>query len=337
MSVYVSVLVCTHNGAGRLPETIRHLAAQEADEIEWELLIIDNASTDETAAVARRECEKHADRIDYRLLYEPQAGKGNALERGFGQARGRYLVVCDDDTWLAPDYLSLAVEVMDEHPEVGVLSGWGEAVVSGPEPDWFAEYKGGLGLGRLGFPSGDVTEEVGGFGGAGSVLRRSAIDALWRAGYSFINPARGQDWELCKALRLAGWRFWYEERLRFRHEVEPQLLRWEDFLRRVAISGRNTPCWHAFDEVIEGKFTPTQVPSRLYWLRKVVPGVLNGHLAKVLLGLAKRKLRGNTRNDRYRSLVYQFNVWLGYVQMRGRFVDLIRRAIRIQEESTNRH
>jgi glycosyltransferase involved in cell wall biosynthesis len=330
-------LVCTHNGAERLPETIRYLSGQETHGIEWELLIVDNASTDDTARVARRECGEHAERLDYRLLYEPEPGKGNALLRGFDAARGRYLVVCDDDTWLAPDYLRRAVEVMDRHEQIGALRGRGRAVLEGEAPEWTRHYEGAYGEVEAGAECGDVTESVGALGGAGTVLSAAAVRAVREAGFLFVNPFHGEDYELCLALRTAGYRLWYDDSLSFEHYVVAEKLGWEEFLRRMAISGRNTPQWQAYNEVIDGTFCATEVPSRLYWLRKVVPSLVNGHLAKVLWGLLKHRVTGNTQCDRYRSLVYQLNVWLGYLKLRGRFVELIRTAIRIKDKTTNLH
>src|SRR6185437_5482655 len=57
----VSVVICTYNGAARLPRTLAHLAAQEnTGAIAWEVLVVDNASTDDTAEVARRCWPAHA-------------------------------------------------------------------------------------------------------------------------------------------------------------------------------------------------------------------------------------------------------------------------------------
>ena len=55
VSVGVSVVICTHNGAKLLPETLAHLRKQQVSKgVRWEVLIIDNASTDDSASVARQ-------------------------------------------------------------------------------------------------------------------------------------------------------------------------------------------------------------------------------------------------------------------------------------------
>ena len=74
MDMKISVIICTYNGASRLPATLEKLAAQSVPaECPWEVLLIDNASTDDTAAVAKQIA------IDFpaplRVLHEPTPGK----------------------------------------------------------------------------------------------------------------------------------------------------------------------------------------------------------------------------------------------------------------------
>src|SRR5690348_8092021 len=70
----ISVVICTYNGAERLPQTLAHLAAQEdTGTIAWEVLVVDNASTDDTAEVARR-CWPADAPAPLRVVGEPRMG-----------------------------------------------------------------------------------------------------------------------------------------------------------------------------------------------------------------------------------------------------------------------
>ena len=83
----VSIIICCHNGAERLPETIRHIARQRVPaHIPWELLIIDNGSTDDTALVARKEWQKHRVDTYIRIVRESTLGLSYARARGFREA-----------------------------------------------------------------------------------------------------------------------------------------------------------------------------------------------------------------------------------------------------------
>lgn len=51
----VSIVICCYNSASRLPETLQHIAEQEvAANISWEVIVVDNASTDNTQEIAKK-------------------------------------------------------------------------------------------------------------------------------------------------------------------------------------------------------------------------------------------------------------------------------------------
>ena len=95
----VSIMICCHNGAARLPETLAHLSRQKVDPgIPWEVLIVDNASTDDTAPRARQLWPESAP-APLRIIPEPQQGKPYACLRGLNEARYEFLGIIDDDNW----------------------------------------------------------------------------------------------------------------------------------------------------------------------------------------------------------------------------------------------
>ena len=125
----VTVVICCHNSAARLPETLRHLAQQKVPpELLWEILVIDNVSTDDTLAVINHFSSQHPN-IAIRVVNEPQLGTGYARRRGIGEALHDIIFFVDDDNWLAPDYLAILVDSMKQHPEIAVLGGMSTADV----------------------------------------------------------------------------------------------------------------------------------------------------------------------------------------------------------------
>jgi glycosyltransferase involved in cell wall biosynthesis len=74
----VSVAICSHNGEKRLPRTIAHLKRQKVvNGLKWEVLLIDNASSDHTAAVVRQ-CWNDDAPAPLRIIHEPRLGLGHA-------------------------------------------------------------------------------------------------------------------------------------------------------------------------------------------------------------------------------------------------------------------
>lgn len=100
----------------------------------WEILIIDNGSTDQTRAVV----EGYADRLPIRWVFEPQAGLSNARNRGVAEARGEYLVWTDDDVVVHGEWLPAYLAAFEAHPECAVFGGKVTPVLEGPTPEWFA-------------------------------------------------------------------------------------------------------------------------------------------------------------------------------------------------------
>lgn len=112
----VSILLPFRNTAATLDAAIASIVAQNCTE--WELLLIDNASTDESHAVARRLADRDT-RIH--LLHEPRIGIAHALNTGLAHAQGRYIARMDADDISHPERLAKQVAYLEAHPEIGVL------------------------------------------------------------------------------------------------------------------------------------------------------------------------------------------------------------------------
>ena len=130
MNKGITVIICTYNGALRLAKTIESLALQTAtNKIQWELIVVDNASTDDSAKVAREEWEKYKlNSVPFTVFFESKPGKIHALSQGVNSAKFEYMVICDDDNWLNSDYLEIMYSILESHPEVGAVGGQGIAV-----------------------------------------------------------------------------------------------------------------------------------------------------------------------------------------------------------------
>lgn len=112
----VSVVLPFHDAESTLEAAIASIVGQTFQE--WELLLIDNDSTDGGPMIARRWSGSDP-RI--RLLSEARVGIAYALNTGLDQARGRYVARMDADDIAHPERLAKQVAWLDAHPDVGVL------------------------------------------------------------------------------------------------------------------------------------------------------------------------------------------------------------------------
>jgi glycosyltransferase involved in cell wall biosynthesis len=241
MSEGLSIVVCCHNSARLLPETLGRLAAQHLTGPlpPCEVLVVDNASTDQTSTVARESWPPDCP-IPLRVVPEPELGLTSARLRGIVEAKYEFVCFVDDDNRVSSDWLETVSNLVSEHDDVGAFGGQIEAIAESTLPAWFDRFQNYYAVGQQGDKAGDVTDSRGYLWGAGLCLRKRAWQMLAENQFSFLLSDRkgqalsaGGDAELCYALRLAGWRLWYEPRLRMQHFLPDSRLRW-DYLRRVS-------------------------------------------------------------------------------------------------------
>jgi glycosyltransferase involved in cell wall biosynthesis len=231
----VSIIICCHNGANRLPETIRHIARQRVPPyIAWELIIIDNGSTDNSAMVARLEWQKHSVDTYLKIVKEPMLGLSYARVRGFKEARYEYMIMCDDDNWLDENYVTMVYKILSENSAIGALGGFGKLIFETEPPAVELSYI--FAAGEQAPCSGKVPGNK--VYGAGCAVRYAAYHKLVASGFkSLLTDRRGAelssggDYELCLALAILGYDIWYDERLRFTHFITRERLTWNYFLR----------------------------------------------------------------------------------------------------------
>ncbi len=228
----VSVIICCYNSALRLPQTLQHLAAQEMPAAcAWEIVLVNNASTDNTVALATAIWQQLGAKTSLRIIQEPRPGQMHARKTGAREAAFEYLVFCDDDNWLGPQYITAAREVMQNHSRVAIAGGRNYPVTDAAAyPDWFEEYKDKYATGVPAKTSGDITMR--GFVlGAGMVTRRSVFLTVNDERYpSLLNGRNGEqlstgdDFEYCKRVMLWDYQLYYDDRMVLEHFIPAERL-----------------------------------------------------------------------------------------------------------------
>ena len=132
----VTVIICTRNRADQLRRTLESAAAMEIPEhVSWELLVVDNGSTDHTPEVV----ESFTGRLPVRRVSEPNAGLSNARNRGVAEAKGDYICWTDDDVLIDPNWLAAYARAFVRHPEAAYFGGPIELVLEGSTPSWLQD------------------------------------------------------------------------------------------------------------------------------------------------------------------------------------------------------
>jgi len=272
-SAGVSILICCHNSAKRIKPTLQHLMQQvDVESIPWEVIVVNNASTDSTLEVISSVWESGPFR-NLRIVNEEELGLIYARLKGLMEASYECVSFVDDDNWVASNWVSTVHRIMKSHPEVGAVGGNISAVFEGMPPFWFDQVSRSYAVGIQGSKSGDISNDIGVLFGAGLSVRKVAWDDLRRSGFTFNLVGRrggklssGEDYELCLALRLAGWKIWYDPSLSLRHFMPKDRLDWMYLRRMLRGVGESDigllPYYYALNK-------KSKLP-RLYWLREVV-------------------------------------------------------------------
>lgn len=239
----VSVIICCYNSAARIVNTLKYLSSQQtAATLLWEVIIVNNASTDNTTEIAKSSWTELSASTPLKIVEQPMPGLSFARRKGIQESSYDILIFCDDDNGLQSNYVMTAWEIMNNNLQIGALGGCGMLNVKIPK--WLEGLEEFYAIGPQGIRSGDVTDTRGCLYGAGLVIRKSVFDQLNQRHFQSLLSDRtkntllsGGDTELTFAIRLIGYRLWYDERLKFEHFISPKRINKWYFTRLMFYMG----------------------------------------------------------------------------------------------------
>lgn len=223
----ITVVICCYNSASRLHETLKHLYLQKKDNsLRLEIIIVDNASTDDTVFVASEIWKQFKnDDIIFKVIEEKQPGLSFARQCGVSEAKYEYIIFCDDDNWLHEDYVQTAYRLISADKTIGVIGGISTAIGDAAMPAWFAKYEEIYSVGKHA-PASGIINNKGYVCGAGMVTRKTVFENAVNNKFPFALSDRkgnalsgGGDVEYCLRLILQGYNIFYSEDLVFKHYI----------------------------------------------------------------------------------------------------------------------
>ncbi len=297
----VSIILCTYNGANKLPKSIAGLAEQRVPEtIPWEIIFVDNNSTDNSESISRLSWDKNPNNrnIPFTYLSESRPGKYFALTKGLKIAKYEYFIIVDDDNILHPNYVRLAFELIHKQPHIGAIGSKTEALFEEPTPTipkWLSTNAERYAIGEQG-TKGDVTTRKH-LWGAGMVSRTNLYLTFYQKYPSFLvthsdqNILVAEDTEYCLRLILRGFRLYYEPELVLQHYVPNERLSieyWHKLNLNIENSFQVIDAYYMATKVYSHKYNTTLKKLRLKILTKVRARIQSGQKKarqKMLLGI----------------------------------------------------
>lgn len=237
LSYGMTILIACYNASSIIEQTLNCLMKlHRVQDFSWEVLLVDNNSTDNTIGLAKRIWKGDA---ELRIVHEERQGTGYAKLRGMQEAWYFYIGIVDQDNWLDEDWMQKAVHYMDQAPNAAFIFGKGAPIFETHKPDWFDRYQQNFAVGPQYSSNGLVLDPDRFFYAAGSVLRKEAFDQLMTLGFEPLLQSRtgthllsGEDTELQILLELLGWDLHYQEDLSFKHYMVKERLN-RTYFRRL--------------------------------------------------------------------------------------------------------
>ena len=133
----ISVIVCTFNRDRMFEETVRSFLDCRTDGIDYELLLLDNNSTDKTREIGEG-FRARFPRIRY--INEPIQGHPHTKNRGIREARGEIVAFVDDDVYFSPGWLEAIASAFERRPDVACIGGKAVPHFEAERPSWLEDY-----------------------------------------------------------------------------------------------------------------------------------------------------------------------------------------------------
>ena len=233
----LSIAVCTYNRSDVLPKCLESLVNQTANSELFEVLIIDNNSTDDTKKIALDFCEKH----DYfRYIFEEKQGLSHARNRAIDEAKSEYLAYIDDDAIADKEWVKSILDCFSQTNADVVGGPVFHFVNAEKQPIFYNKECFSFNLGnerkRMTPPGFDF-----GFLGGNSCFKKSLFDEFGKylTDFGMIGGKQrmGEDSEMGYRLLKAGKIFYYEPKMKIDHQLRLKNVTLKGILKRSYDTG----------------------------------------------------------------------------------------------------
>ncbi|HEY9622234.1 MAG TPA: hormogonium polysaccharide biosynthesis glycosyltransferase HpsE [Crinalium sp.] len=237
-SVNFTVAVPTYNGADRIPAVLDRLRSQiNTESLSFEVIVVDNNSADNTAAIVKAYQETWPSESPLRYCFESKQGLAYARQRAVEDANGTFIGFLDDDTLPAPDWVAASFAFGQAHPTAGAFGGQVHGDFEVEPPPNFERIESFFAIKKRGSkPNRYEPEKLSLPAGAGLVVRRDAW--LESVPAQLVRTGRGgNDFEISLHLHRMGWEIWYCPTMHIYHQIPRERLERAALLKLIRTAG----------------------------------------------------------------------------------------------------
>lgn len=230
----ISVIVCTYNRVDLLAHVLQSLAEQTVSPEKYEIIVVDNKSTDSTGKYMEKFSHSHRN-VCY--IYEPQQGLSHARNRGWQEAEGEYAAYIDDDARAQNDWIEKIEAFTARQPDAAAFGGPYSWLSLKPLPSWFNPSYASWSLGTEERPvkRGEWLK------GTNMIFKRSLLQDLngfdTKLGMTGQSLSYGEEVSLQVKIMNKGFSIFYVPDIRVEHLVADYKLKMSWFIKSIFYRG----------------------------------------------------------------------------------------------------
>lgn len=237
MKTHISIIICTYNRALYIEESIVSALNQDATGIDYEVVIINNNSTDNTDSICQRVINNHPNSaIQYYI--ETEQGLSAARNSGMNLAKGEIFAFIDDDAMVFPDFVRQIDQAYSKFPEMAASGGRIYPRFESKAPKWMSKFL--IPLMSV-IDKGEDVKPFTGTGypiGANMAFRKKIIEQVGNfntsLGRSGGNLQGGEEKDIFNRIKNKGFSIFYLPNVRVNHVI-PDARLTADYIKRMGI------------------------------------------------------------------------------------------------------
>ncbi|SKB12235.1 Glycosyl transferase family 2 [Planktothrix sp. PCC 11201] len=229
--VDITIAIPTYNGATRLPAVLEKLRSQTGTEqINWEIIIVDNNSTDSTAELVKTYQDNWSDIVPLKCVLETEQGAAFARKRAIKESESLLIGFLDDDTLPALDWVEKAYEFAQNHPKAGAFGSQIHGVYEAETPTNFNRISSFFAITERGDsphlyePKMKMLPPSAGLVVRCQVWLETVPEDTFLSGRSSQSILNSEDLEAIMYIQNAGWEIWYNSEMHLYHQIPKQRL-----------------------------------------------------------------------------------------------------------------
>ena len=213
----ISIVVCTHNRADLLADCVDSLLKQTIEKNRFEIIIVDNNSTDNTEKIAK----KLINSSDIKYLQEKTIGYSAPRNCGWKTASGNIVAYIDDDEIATSDWLENIEKAFQIGEKPDIVGGICMLKYDVNPPDWFIESMGGTNINRQ---KGILNQRKDCYLGCGNIaFKKEVLEKLngFSNDFNMKNGflMTGEDTDICLRAKNAGFQLFYDPDIKIYHRM----------------------------------------------------------------------------------------------------------------------